>query len=373
MNLTIKKVALLSLMVIIFSENLLAQQLYNIYFGNLHAHTSYSDGSKDGATSGVKTPADAYAFAKQSQHFDFLGISEHNHSGEGMNRINYAKGLEQADRANLNGSFVALFGMEYGMYVQGHILVYGSDKLIGWETGNADILTTKNDYASLYYQIAHASGIFATLAHPSKYHFNGLRDRPYDVLADQALSGVAIANGAHSSTTTDYSDKVKLGDEGYYLTLLSRGYIIGPTIDHDNHYTTFGRHSASRTAVLAKSLTRPDIIEAYRNNRFYASQDWNAKVSFTINGQPMGSYLKASSKLEISATIADEPSDPVKTIELFHGTPGSNKKAKVLTRGNSATFAYEVTLSPGSASYYFLKITQKDGDEILTSPIWAKN
>ena len=54
------------------------------FYGNLHSHTSYSDGNQDSTSSGVSTPAQSWAFAKASQHFDFLGISEHNHNQAGI-------------------------------------------------------------------------------------------------------------------------------------------------------------------------------------------------------------------------------------------------------------------------------------------------
>jgi len=44
---------------------------YNIYFGNLHSHTGYSDGSG--------TPAQAYQHAKNSGAGDFLAITDHAH------------------------------------------------------------------------------------------------------------------------------------------------------------------------------------------------------------------------------------------------------------------------------------------------------
>ena len=43
---------------------------FNVYFGNLHSHTSYSDGSG--------TPDEAYRHAR-SAGLDFLAITEHNH------------------------------------------------------------------------------------------------------------------------------------------------------------------------------------------------------------------------------------------------------------------------------------------------------
>ena len=53
----------------------------NFYYGNLHSHSSYSDGNADNSS---KIPADDYAFAKTALCMDFLGISEHNHAGAGM-------------------------------------------------------------------------------------------------------------------------------------------------------------------------------------------------------------------------------------------------------------------------------------------------
>lgn len=47
----------------------------NVYHGNLHAHTSYSDGSG--------TPDEAFAMARASG-LDFTAITEHNHrAGDG--------------------------------------------------------------------------------------------------------------------------------------------------------------------------------------------------------------------------------------------------------------------------------------------------
>ena len=53
----------------------------NIYFGNLHSHTSYSDGSS--------TPDKAYKHAKDAG-LDFLAITEHNHSQAGQIATNHS-------------------------------------------------------------------------------------------------------------------------------------------------------------------------------------------------------------------------------------------------------------------------------------------
>jgi len=369
-------VMLLTILMLTISVNLAAQQTYNIYFGNIHAHTSYSDGTKDSLKSGVKTPKQAYAYAKQTEHLDFLGISEHNHKQAGMKKLaNFAKGVAQAKAATVKDKFVALYGMEYGVIKNGgHVLIYGIDQLIGWEKDNYDIFNAQYDYTTLFKLIADSPNAFATLAHPEPTHFNNLKGNPYSDTADRAIVGVSIATGQFDSKVTDYSIKRPLAFYAYYTHMLAKGYIVGPTMDHDNHNTTFGRHTASRTAVLAKSLTKEDIIDAYRNNRFYATQDWNAKVDFTINAEPMGSYIKGSSILNIKASLFDEdPNDKISKIELWYGVPGSGIAPKKLSTSTNDSLSSTVELPQGKYYYYFLKFTQLDGDVIVTSPIWAKN
>ena len=49
----------------------LADSVYNLYVGNLHSHTSYSDGSG--------TPAQAFEYARDVASIDFLAITDHHH------------------------------------------------------------------------------------------------------------------------------------------------------------------------------------------------------------------------------------------------------------------------------------------------------
>lgn len=349
-------------------------QNYQVFYGSIHAHTSYSDGNKDSSQTGFKTPADAYRFAKATKHLDFLGISEHNHRQAGMRLANYAKGLADADAANEDGRFVCLYGMEYGVISNGgHVLIYGSRKLIGWEPGNYDTFSAKSDYTSLFRIVSADPEMFATLAHPKTTDYGNLAGKPWDLSADQSVTGVALSNGPHDSKKTDYSERPPVSYYNYYKKLLSLGYIVGPTMDQDNHNTTFGRISANRTAVLAQVLHRDSIIAAYKANRFYATEDWNAKVDFTINGMPLGSYVKNSAELKIKVAVTDpDPNDAVKSINLMFGKPGSGQLPQLLVSSTSGTLAKDITLQPGDAFYYYLEIVQQDGDKIYTSPIWAK-
>lgn len=81
---------------------------YSHYYGNLHSHSSYSDG--------VQTPADAYPFARLSAPtpLDFLAVTDHNNSGAGMQLSSYVLGQAQANAVNSGGDFVAIWGQEWG-------------------------------------------------------------------------------------------------------------------------------------------------------------------------------------------------------------------------------------------------------------------
>jgi hypothetical protein len=346
---------------------------YQFYYGNLHAHSSYSDGNQDEATSHAATPAQDYSFADASLHLDFLGISEHNHAQAGMVRANYAKGLHQADSLT-NANFVALYGMEWGVISGGgHILVYGVDQLLGWEAGNFDVFVAKSDYQSLFKQINRRPGAFALFAHPQSGDYGNLAGTAaFSPRADSAVVGTPLRSGPATSTNITYSNKSTGTYESTYQRMLAKGYHVGISYDHDNHNTTFGRTTPGRLVVLAPTLTKADLLVALRNRRFFASDDWNAQVNFTVNGQPMGSILDGAGNADLSISVADADGEAVRSITLMRGVPGNgvNAVAVSTTGAGVPALTYSDTNVPNSAYYYYAIILQNDGDRIVTSPIW---
>ena len=85
-------------------------QDYKVYFGLLHGHTSFSDGSG--------TPSAAYDFAKNTVKLDFFAVTEHNHDQAGgsdgifLTLQLYSQLIAAADVANEDGTFVAIYGQE---------------------------------------------------------------------------------------------------------------------------------------------------------------------------------------------------------------------------------------------------------------------
>jgi len=346
-------------------------QTYNYYYGNIHSHTQYSDGNK-AADTAYTTSRACYQYAKQSLHANFLGISEHNHLQAGMHLADYHLGISEADSANQDGVFTALHGMEYGVITNGgHVIVYGIDSLIGWEAGNYDIYNGEYDYDGLFKKVNSHSGAFAYLAHMQTTDYNNLISQPYNVAWDSSIVGLAMRSGPAFSTDTSYADPSSSIYNARYQDLLKRGYHVGVGMDHDNHYITFERENKARTVVLATSLTRANIMDAYRHRRFYASDDWNANVNFTVGGNIMGSVVSSTSDPIISISVADGDGELCSSIKIWYGVPGSNIAAATLTSvSNSNTLNYTHSIGLNSSYYYYAEITQTDGDKIYTSPVW---
>lgn len=354
------------------------------YFGNLHSHSAYSDGNKDDIT---KTPWDDYAFAQNALCMDFLGISDHNHytapRNPGMLLPNYAMGLQQADSfTNNHSGFLALYGMEWGTQTNGgHSLVYGIDSLIGWETvsgnPNYNIYVPKNDYSSTQglFQTVNkftANNAFVSLAHPSFNDYQNLASMPYNAAFDSAIVGVALESGPAFSTDTNYmSPGSNMQFLPYYLQLLSKGYHVAPMIDHDNHNMTFGRTAQTRTAVITQSISKSSFLQAIKNRSFYATQDGDTRVQYSIYGTPMGG-MKTH---ELAPAIHIHIEDPTQTsdtpiIRLYSGIPGSGVMPTEITSKKDFTLNYtDITLPAASTAYYYADILWS-GKRTLSAPIW---
>ena len=351
-------------------------QNYSYYFGNIHAHSSFSDGNKDSLTSLLTTPFQDFQFAKNSEHIDFYGISEHNHAGAGMDNVqHFHEGISDAHLASVNNSFIALYGVEWGVISGGgHVIIYGYDSLLGWDAGGYDVFVAQNDYANLWKKVNKQKDAFAYLAHPQTTDYNNLFTTALNLSADSAIIGMAARSGPAFSVDTTYSDPSTGNFITRYNDALKQGYHLGVGLDHDTHYSVFGRSSAGRLVLMAPSLTQSEIYKALRKMRFYSSDDWNTQVNFKVNNQIMGSDIVQTGNPVLSVNISDaDLTDATSTIAIYYGVPASGIAPTVLTTvSNSSVLNYTHTIANNTSYYYYAKITQTDGDIIWTSPIWYK-
>jgi len=388
------KPKLLILSFLIFSFNFFSQT-DKYYFGNLHSHTAFSDGNKDSVSSGMARPDAAYAYAKLSNDFDFLGISEHNHYSSnrnpGFKRPLYQIGLSMANAANQDGSFLALFGMEYGVSSQynGHVLIYGINQLLGWESSapdvigvNYEVFNAKTDYNALFRKVKNDTNAFCYLAHPDFSDFTtdgtyatSLANAPYNAAYDSAIVGMPLRSGLATSAATNYNDYSIGNYFNYFKKMLYQGYHLGIGYDHDNHYSNFGRSNGGRLVIIAPSLSRANLFQAMKRMSFYGSDDANAKISFDLNGHKMGSIISGSVYPTLSLQHNDPDGEQADTIKIWKGYKNSGglwAEIVHITLGSNTALFNDTQVRSGIEYYYFAEIKQGDGQWIMTSPIWYK-
>lgn len=379
---------------LLLSSLVAISQVNNYYFGNLHAHTAFSDGNKDSLISGIKDPAGSYAYAKLSNDFDFLGVSEHNHYSSlrnpGFKLPRYQSGLAMANAANEDGVFVSMFGMEYGVSssYHGHVIIYGFNQLIGWETSvpgvngnNYDLFNGKDDYDGLFKKVKNNPNAFCYLAHPWYSDYSpdgtssgGVANAAYNATYDSAIVGMPLRNGLATSSLSTYSDYSTGNYFDYYRKMLAIGYHLGIGYDHDSHYSNFGRSNGGRLVIIAPTLTQANIVLAMQKMHFYGSDDSNAKIEFTLNNNIMGSVVTGTDNPTFSVIHNDPDGEQADSIKIWRGF-GNNAfgtwSSVVLTtlQNNTATYT-DLTVAANTEYHYFAEIRQADGQWIVTSPIW---
>jgi hypothetical protein len=120
------------------------------------------------------------------------------------------------------------------------------------------------------------------------------------------------------------------------------------------------------TAVLAEQLTRESVFQALHARRCYTTTFARILMDFSVNGQPMGSELKI------------DPGDVVEFAGSVHGTAAIDRLE--IVRDNRDVYCIEPNQldakfhwrdRPNESAYYYLRVTQCDGEMAWSSPVWV--
>ena len=329
---------------------------WNLYFGQLHAHTDISDG--DGSVE------DAFQYASQVDGLDFFAVTDHSDSFDnaGAGAIgkdgtdisaDWAAGKRAA--ASVTGEdFVGLFGFEMTWPEDkqlGHISTFNTP---GWQTRDQEDFTNVTTALENYYKaLTTVSGSVSQFNHPDDIHGNFERFDHYSPKYDAAVSLLEVAG----------EDGVV--DCAYYDLALDEGWHVAPTNNQNNHNGQWGDASDARTVVLAKDLTEKSLYAAMKGRRVYATQDSDLAIFYELNGAVMGSILPKSKEAEITVFLSDPTDEAIGSVEVVADG------GEVIHSAYVGTPAQMLELSvSGGHSYYYLRITQPDGDVAVTAPVW---
>lgn len=335
---------------------------YNIYFGQLHAHTSYSDGAG--------TCREAFEHATKVKNLDFLAVTDHSNSfdncdqaslADGSMSAEWKEGHELADQFTTD-SFVGLYGFEMtwsnGL---GHINTFNTP---GFQSRTQEQFKTygtalQNYYAALKTQ----TGSISQFNHPGTTFGDFSDFAHYDNEIDQLITLIEVGNGEGEIGSSGYFPSYE-----YYTRALDKGWHIAPTNNQDNHKGRWGDANTARSVVLADSLSQTGIYDAMRNYRVYATEDNDLSIYYTLNNQVMGSTLSVPSgeELNLSVKLSDPTDASIGKVEVIVNGGLTAASASAATNNETVTFTL-----PNNYSYYYIKVTQPDGNIAVTAPVWT--
>ena len=357
---------------------------YQHYFGQLHSHTQYSDGAgplTDALRYVENLPASAnvqfVAFTDHSNYFDsssspneeaalynasLVKDSDANHSWK-----TYKDTIAKFNEDNA-GSMVAIGGFEMTWSGgPGHINTFNTPGIV---SRNNKTLNNKTDDAGMkaYYALlsqAEGASSISQFNHPGTT-FGNFKDFNYwDPVIDSRMYMVEVGNGEGAIGAGGYYPSYE-----QYIMALDKGWHLAPTNNQDNHKGKWGNANDARDVILTDDFSEQGIYEAIRALRMYATEDKNLELTYTVNGLMMGSSItEVPDKLNIEVTVNDpDASDSIAKVEVV-----ANSGKVAYTWDNAAQLRsgkLSATLDP-SYSYYFIRVTQKDGDLAVTSPVWV--
>ena len=216
------------------------------------------------------------------------------------------------------------------------------------------------------------------------------KERLVEIYSVWGSSERSAADGNPFSMTGRPENEVH---DGFVQRALAMGWRVGFTAGGDDHlghpgddsvHTDMrGRYKAGLLAVYSKDNTRDSIFEALYNRRCYGTTGPRIIADFQVNGSQMGSELsvREHASLAHSRTIAVSVhgTDRIARIEIVR-----NNEDVHVVQPNQLDASLEwtdteplsqINLPPAEHSsqpftFYYVRITQADGEMAWLSPVW---
>lgn len=361
----------------------IGEATFQRYFGQLHSHTQYSDGagSLDSALAYVKALPD-------NANVDFVAFTDHSNYFDSKNNPNveaalydtslvkdsdpshswatYKNAVAAFNAANA-GKMVAIAGFEMTWSGgPGHINTFNTPGIV---SRNNTTLNNKTKDAGLqaYYKLlsqTEGANSISQFNHPGTTFGNFIDFGYWDAVVDTRMYMVEVGNG-----------EGQIGAGGYYpsyeqyIMALDKGWHVAPTNNQDNHKGRWGNANDARDVILTDDFTEAGIYSAIRSRCMYATEDKNLDLDYTVNGSMMGSIIDVPEKLNFEISFNDpDRTDSIAKVELV---VNSGKVAYTWdSAADLAKGSVSVELAP-EYTYYFVRVTEGDGDLAVTAPVWV--
>jgi hypothetical protein len=341
----------------------IAGRKYHIYRGDLHRHTDIStDGIGDGSL------MDLHRYALDAAGFDFIMVGDHNMGQD--NEYNWWRTQQANDLYTVPKTFISMYGYERSVpYPNGHRNVIWSQR--GHRTlplPKPLAAAREGDTAKLYAYLRATDGI-CTLHTSATSQGTDWAD-PHD---SELEPFVEIFQGYHTNyeapdapkIITDKTDRIhgKYEPAGFVSRALAKGYKLGFQASSD-HISTH----VSYACILAEEFSRKGLLDAMRKRHSYAATD-NIILDFRCGAALMGDEIKAA-KPKFAVVVLG--TGPIATVELLRNGSVIHTARPTEKKSAEIRFESEDAAPPENerVNYYYVRVTQQNGQMAWSSPIW---
>ena len=367
-------------------------------WGMIHAHAELSDG--------LGTIHHYFEYMRDEVGLDFGALTEHDHLSETPDAF-WQQIQATAEKYNQPGHFITFLAFEWAKWVRK-----------GYGDRNVYYLNDQRPiYRSEEADYPHPTDLFRALKdetaliiphHPAS---NGNhcdwqdhepeKERLVEIYSSWGSSERSVNDGnpfpmRPARRGTNLAPDAGEVPTGFVQRALALGWRVGFTGGGDDHYGHPGdnirigwppfQYKAGLMALWANEKSRESIWDALWQRRTYATTGARMIVRFTLNGHEMGSIL----------ALDDDPElESARRIEVeVHGTATIQKIEIVRNNQNVYTELCEekdvavhwedqatlATINLPAArwsrrpfTFYYLRITQSDGEMAWASPIWIES
>jgi len=355
---------------------------YQCYFGQLHSHTQYSDGSGS-----LDTALDYVKNLPESANVQFVAFTDHSNYFDTTSAANPEGALYDMDLAtaysqqrwkeykdkiadfnSANTGVIAIGGFEMTWSGgPGHINTFNTEGIVSRNNKTLNNKTSDAGMKAYYALLSQSEGIdsISQFNHPGTT-FGTFSDFAYwDGVIDSRIYMVEVGNGEGQIGAGGYYPSYE-----YYIMALDKGWHVAPTNNQDNHKGKWGNANDARDVIITDNFSEEGIYEAIRERRMYSTEDKNLELGYTVNGSMMGSTLSTVPEaLDIEVSVADpDKTDSISKVEIV-----ANSGKVVYTWDDPAELTaglLTAQLAP-SYNYYFVRVTEADGDLAVTAPVWV--
>ncbi len=340
---------------------------YQVYFGDLHRHTSISlcTPTIDGCL------VDAYRYALDAARLDFLAVTDHTRDTD---PYPWWRTQKANDLFTIRGRFAPIYGYERsnGVAGGGHRNVFFLDR--DWPVFRSDAHYSwtgekrpknNNPDVALYPHLRGKNAL--TAAHTPGYSRRAKRgtwtynDPQVEPIAEiiQTYRRDYVRPG--QPEWRDARVRGSLAEEASLWYALARGYKLGFIASSDHHAT-----HTSFACVWAKGPSREEIFEGLQSRRTYAATD-KILLEVRMGEGVMGEEIEAPELPELSIHVRG--TDVIEEIQII-------RNREIIARMTPDKVAFETRFQdkdyPGGAAYYYVRVRQKDNNMAWGSPIWVK-